>query len=362
MKRALIAVVLISLLSIGLLADETIFLRSNLNWYFGPYKLKQAQAILGRDKHLTTIVQKQNSPLEALLTQSGYKKTRLCLTGSGLYEMPVRCGDRDAYFLVDSGAGNYLIFQSLIDSWNLATTKTSTSIGEMTLVSLHNFGFGVDPTERALVIPNKHTKFRPNDPDLLPDRWEAFGIIGSPFIKTTKAIMDCSSGSLFLHDPDKSLADRIGLDSLMKTNGYQSIEMRWNDERKKWFLPISMDGNKWDGCVDTGSSVTCIDAALAGKLGTEIPGTSSPLRGATHDDAKDRTWRVSIREFKLGAFTTCFPYINVISSPGGHNKPGVELGNDILLTHCAVIDFGRNKLYLKHPDKGHAEQRPERDK
>jgi len=73
-------------------------------------------------------------PSLGLRQELGYRRIDLRRTGSSFFELSVRCRDRFGYFLVDSGSGNEMLYQTFADACGQEHhTITDTTLGAVRL-------------------------------------------------------------------------------------------------------------------------------------------------------------------------------------------------------------------------------------
>lgn len=142
------------------------------------------------------------------------------------------------------------------------------------------------------------------------------------------------------------------LRNLLEDNGFYRIPLK-KLASTHYLVRAKIHGNKARLILDTGASTTCIDiekaehfdilheksdvmAAGAGALGME---TQVSHRNQLHIG----TWK----DTRVGIVLFDLSHINIALQEAGEEAVDGILGADFLKKHRAVIDYGRNCLYLK---------------
>ena len=323
-------------------AEGTFYLKVT-NSYLGPFRSPEA-----------SLVPVAECPFLDHLKTNGYTAVTLRRTGAGLFEFPFSYMRTNACLMVDSGAGNNLIYRSFAEALNLNTVRTKSNIG---LIDMANFerkiilesGLRYSIGQRFIVRPDRPSATN-QVPYVVPDRWKSFGILGAGFLKQHRAIMDYTSETLFLNSARQRRSNRSGLSrQAMEADAYTPIPLTWNSKMQKWSVSGRLNGTPVIFLVDTGAGMTCIDRPLASRIVFSGVKTESALTGETHrQDAK--ATRVAVTELQLGSVETRLSHA-YITPPGGHNTAGALIGADVFVMHNAVLDFGANVLYLRSADK-----------
>jgi len=347
-KNVFVICVLTAVLSSGCavkqasFATERFYVRTSGNWYLGPFSSDD-----------TAIIKVMRQPLLADLEARGYEAVGLTRTGSGLFEIPFAIQGHKGSFLLDSGAGNYLIYESLVKACGLEAIEANSNIGKVSWVFPKNVAVG----DRQLDGFSEPFRLRPSggeprrtSPLLVPDSWVSCGIVGAHFLRKYHAVLDFASETVFLkYEEGSNNTTFQSFENTMKRFGYSAITMTYNADRFAWTVPGSVDGKALTFTLDTGANTTGLDLPLAEDKGfTMSDQTSTPMQGEMVK-ANARVSRLRVSNLKVGSFATLLDRICVYSSGWGHHGPAASIGTDLLARHAAIIDFGNDKLYLSAP-------------
>lgn len=342
-------------------ADESCFyLRSKELYYSGPYPLRQGVEVApvrSRSQQHDLIVINKDQPYHNLLRQEGYKRIDLHRTGAGFFELSMRYQGHLGHFMVDSGAGNQMIYQPFAQLCDMEVHLTETRIGPLPFVTVRDMEsenkVPIRFVEDFWVRPPREPSLQPDE--VSPNRWESFGIIGSSFLKRNKAILDYNSESLFIM-PEKSSAEGVVLfKNKMAALGYHSIPLRWQNTSGHWMVTGFVGTNSADFVVDSGSTTTSADRPIAADLGLDAEGSRLRCLGEVQDADAD-VFRSNMHDLTVNGVPVHLRNSIWITTAGAHNQAGAEMGNDLLALHGAVLDFGEDVLYLKPLQSTLAEQ------
>jgi predicted aspartyl protease len=332
--------------------DSTFYLRTYELWYYGPYRMRQGEKVAPlrtRNPSDMIIVRKHQTYLEAIRAQ-GFQSVDLSRAGSGHFEIAVRYKASTGYFLIDSGAGNNIIFRSFSELCGIKGRLTPTSIGMMNITELKGArtseDFPVAFSQVFLIRPDQDRLPKPDE--AIAIRWESVGIIGAGFLREYRAILDYGSDTLFL-SVRKSDEPSARLKKELLLLGYHPIRLQWRKNLGFWNVPVNIGTNTVEFTVDTGSSTTSVDSELANRLHIEVrDGATQPMTGVDHR-AGAKAGRSQLCSLTVDGVQADFGGVWV-TSKGNHNgSDDAILGNDLLALYSAVLDFGAETLYLKPP-------------
>lgn len=329
---------------------STFYLRTYELWYYGPYRMRQGEKVAPlRTRNLSDMIAVQkHQPYHEVIRAQGFQSVDLSRAGSGHFEIAVRYKENTGYFLLDSGAGNNIMFRSFAESCGIKGQPTPTSMGMMNITELK----GAKTSEDFPVVFSQVFLLQP-DQDRLPKpdeaiaiRWQSVGIIGAGFLREYRAILDYGSDTLFL-SVKKSDEASARLKKELLLLGYHPVRLQWRKNAGFWNIPVNFGTNTVEFTVDSGSSITSVDSELANRLHIEVlNGATQPMTGVDYS-AGAKTGRSQLCSLMVDGFQTDFGGVWV-TSKGKHNGPDdAILGNDLLALYSAVLDFGGETLYLK---------------
>lgn len=142
------------------------------------------------------------------------------------------------------------------------------------------------------------------------------------------------------------------LSKLLKRKGYVAIKMK-HLKTNHFMVKVKINGKKGKFILDTGASNSCIDIIDAQKfnLATNQSETLATGAGATNMETEEshknsiKLGKWSFKNFHL----VLFDLSHVKSALLHYGEPNIDgiIGADILLKGNAIIDYKKNKLYLK---------------
>jgi predicted aspartyl protease len=175
------------------------------------------------------------------------------------------------------------------------------------------------------------------------------GAVGIELLRSCGAVIDCGHQLLFMSsdEPNRGASDRLG--AYLADRGFSRIPMRVR-RRGGYEVSAAINGNPTRLIIDTGSSFTFINKDAGVRSGI----SPSPERLA-YDLGGNRFERIdrgTARALSVGNFQMSDVDLNLaeISTAVLNGAAGL-FGIDQLSFNYAVIDFGSDTLYLRHPDR-----------
>lgn len=142
------------------------------------------------------------------------------------------------------------------------------------------------------------------------------------------------------------------LKKLLKKKEYVKIPLEWT-ETHHFAVNAKLNGVKGRFILDTGASNTCVsfDKIKFFKLNSEASEIKAAGAGATNMETLISTKNsIEIGKWKKNKLKlVLFDLVHVNEALTAHNSPTVDgiIGADVLRMAKAVIDYGKNRLYLK---------------
>ncbi|NPA43534.1 MAG: clan AA aspartic protease [Chlorobi bacterium] len=152
------------------------------------------------------------------------------------------------------------------------------------------------------------------------------------------------------------------LKNFLYSRGYRGVKLKKiippGGRSFHYFVEVKINGVPGHFIVDTGSSTTVVDHGKMEKFGMETPadGPEVIAYGAAPGelDVRFAGWnRIALKKWKGGMFPVIAMDINHIIDELNYSGTELDgiLGADVLNAAEAVIDYGRNRLYLRKPSK-----------
>jgi len=152
------------------------------------------------------------------------------------------------------------------------------------------------------------------------------------------------------------------LKELLESKGYQPVRLMkiFVDEAAMYHFLVEAELNGVEGyfIVDSGATSTVVDAQKAEKFGLEAPEIQPEIQamGASPDELDIRFagfYPVRIKKWKGKSFPVMMMDIDHIT--GAMEEAGWEvdgiLGADVLHAGKAVLDYGKQRMFLKKKRK-----------
>lgn len=171
----------------------------------------------------------------------------------------------------------------------------------------------------------------------------ANGFLTAGFLRTCSAVIDLHNLRLYLRPP--GTGHRAVLGPGLRGAGLAEIPFSVTGNGHA-IIEAEINGVKGAMLVDTGKSLTGVDARFASKM--KVVGYSSRVGTLDAAGALSRTELAKLKSFKIGGVSLRAPDVRLENYPiytqtGG--KLVGFLGIDILGPNGAIIDFGNLKLY-----------------
>jgi predicted aspartyl protease len=174
------------------------------------------------------------------------------------------------------------------------------------------------------------------------NRWdEADGALGFDYLHLNAALLPVCSPVMFFKPGTQPIPD---ISPYMDAIGFKAIPLHYEDGGLR--VEGSLDGHDFNAVLDCGASFTTFDldyAKAAGQHPRSIGIKFSGIDGREIDSSG-----FTPKQFSLGSFHV--PPIEVVAAPAPvFSKIGANalLGCDVLATHYAIIDLGRDVLWMK---------------
>jgi len=139
---------------------------------------------------------------------------------------------------------------------------------------------------------------------------------------------------------------------ILKRKGYQSIKMK-RLKTNHFMVKVKINGEKGRFILDTGASNSCIDIQDALKFGLSTNSSKTLAAGAgaiNMETEESHQNTITLGKWKFKNFhLVLFDLSHVKSALLQHGEPNIDgiIGADILQKGKAIIDYNKNRLYLK---------------
>ncbi len=142
------------------------------------------------------------------------------------------------------------------------------------------------------------------------------------------------------------------LHKILKRKGYLIVKMK-RLKTNHFMVKVKINGKKGNFILDTGASNSCVDVTDALKFGltTNSSKTLATGAGATNMETEESVQNsISLGKWKYKNFhLVLFDLSHVKSALLQHGEPDIDgiIGADILQKGKAIIDYNKNRLFLK---------------
>lgn len=142
------------------------------------------------------------------------------------------------------------------------------------------------------------------------------------------------------------------LNKILKRKGYLVIKMK-RLKTNHFMLKVKINGKKGNFILDTGASNSCIDIQDSAKFQLDTNASETLATGAgatnmeTHESKKNT---ITLGKWKYKKFhLVLFDLSHVKTALREHGEPDIDgiIGADILQKGKAIIDYKKNRLFLK---------------
>ena len=143
----------------------------------------------------------------------------------------------------------------------------------------------------------------------------------------------------------------ITLNKFLKSEGYSSVKLIFL-ETKHYLIKAKVNGIKGRFIIDTGASNSCICTSLEDKFKVISKESKEKVSSATSQMthtkiSKSNTIQIGKWEDKINLITFDMNHINNSLSEKKIDPIDGIIGADILKKSQAILDYNKNKLYLK---------------
>jgi predicted aspartyl protease len=208
----------------------------------------------------------------------------------------------------------------IVEATNI--TVGSTNLGDLKVAALN---LEVKPYERSEEVgPN----------------FEMGGILGIDFLVKYNAIIDFQRKEIQISPPE------LPTDPAAISAGYQPVELESINHRRMEVL-CRVGDFAYPFSIDTGSAGTSASIEIAKQ--NRIPLQARPYNSASIGAESTRTEFARVSDFQIGHFECGRVDLNFTASSKPEKLARGLLGADLLSKYGAILDVGRNALYLRQP-------------
>ena len=143
----------------------------------------------------------------------------------------------------------------------------------------------------------------------------------------------------------------ITLNKFLKRKGYSSVKLIFL-ETKHYLIKAKVNGVNGKFILDTGASNSCICTSLENNFNIISQETIEKASSATNEISntkisKNNTIQIGKWENKINLITFDMSHINHALNEKKINSVSGIIGADILKKSKAILDYNKNKLYIK---------------
>jgi aspartyl protease len=170
--------------------------------------------------------------------------------------------------------------------------------------------------------------------------FEMGGILGIDFLVKYNAIINFQRQEIQISRPDRQV------DGTQITAEYQPVELESINHRRMEVL-CRVGDFAYPFSIDTGSAGTSASIEIAKQ--NRIPLQTRPYSSASIGAPATRTEFARISDFQIGDFECGRIDLNFTASSRPEKLARGLLGADLLAKYGAILDVGKNALYLRRP-------------
>ncbi|MDA8589078.1 retroviral-like aspartic protease family protein [Flavobacteriaceae bacterium] len=143
----------------------------------------------------------------------------------------------------------------------------------------------------------------------------------------------------------------ITLNKFLKRKGYSSVKLIFL-ETKHYLIEAKVNGVSGRFILDTGASNSCVCTTLENNFNIISKETIEKASSATSEISntkisKNNTIQIGKWENKINLITFDMSHINHALNEKKINSVSGIIGADILKKSKAILDYNKNKLYIK---------------
>jgi hypothetical protein len=143
----------------------------------------------------------------------------------------------------------------------------------------------------------------------------------------------------------------ITLNKFLKRKGYSSVKLIFL-ETKHYLIEAKVNGVSGRFILDTGASNSCVCTTLENNFNIISKETIEKASSATSEISntkisKNNTIQIGKLENKINLITFDMSHINHALNEKKINSVSGIIGADILKKSKAILDYNKNKLYIK---------------
>ena len=143
----------------------------------------------------------------------------------------------------------------------------------------------------------------------------------------------------------------ITLNKFLKRKGYSSVKLIFL-ETKHYLIEAKVNGISGRFILDTGASNSCVCTTLENNFNIISKETIEKASSATSEISntkisKNNTIQIGKWENKINLITFDMSHINHALNEKKINSVSGIIGADILKKSKAILDYNKNKLYIK---------------
>ena len=143
----------------------------------------------------------------------------------------------------------------------------------------------------------------------------------------------------------------ITLNKFLKRKGYSSVKLIFL-ETKHYLIEAKVNGISGRFILDTGASNSCVCTSLENNFNIISKETIEKASSATSEISntkisKNNTIQIGKWENKINLITFDMSHINHALNEKKINSVSGIIGADILKKSKAILDYNKNKLYIK---------------
>lgn len=181
------------------------------------------------------------------------------------------------------------------------------------------------------------------DPPARPDSQPVDGVLGADALSAYDLDVNLGHHLILLYEPS-----RCEVPTLPWRRPFEEVEAKFSSHRHLSF-PITLDGQKLTAFVDSGSQVSIVDAATAGRLGITPASLEQDLplwpKAAPADEASAKKHRFA--KLVLAGSALLSPTLGVMTM----RLPDADMrmGYDVLARERIWVSYATHRIFVERP-------------
>ncbi|MEO7066062.1 MAG: aspartyl protease family protein [Rhodanobacter sp.] len=176
------------------------------------------------------------------------------------------------------------------------------------------------------------------------------GLLGANLLDVADLELDLAHGKVTLFKPNHCNKSALAYWSTGRNYNVAEIEPPINQNDRRTFLSVIINGKKVRALLDSGAGATVLSRAAAERVGINLdaPDVKTGHVSMGIGSKMVKTWIVGIDSFSVGTETIGHSQMQVIDSKMGNGRTDMLLGVDFILAHHMFVANSQDKVYFTY--------------